>query len=244
MKMVSTRFTHATGAASRFALAAMMVIAAVLGTTADMAQAQNTTQLTAPIIQVTRVRPDVAELTITNVRSTIGVNQQYQVISGPNAVGSLSGITRGLTVLVGVRDAQSKYPIQLLPDSEYVVQVRNIKTSANFSAWTTVSFRTAAQFETRPNSPPNLRIINQTATQVTLRWDAPSGAAPFIYDMFLNDVRTVLPQCVGGYGGCTEVDFRTVTINRPAPGTSLKFGVTARDTNLNLSLPTELTISS
>ena len=185
-----------------------------------MAQAQRRKKLTAPIVQVTRVRPDVAELTITNILSTVGARQEYQVISGPNAAGNPSSLTLGTVIVVGGLNVLNTYPVQLLPNSDYVVRVRNIKTSADFSDSTNVSFRTTAQFDARPNSPQNLRITQQTATQVTLVWDAPIGAGPFSYDYFLNGVRTALPRCGGAYVFCTEADFRTFTVNRPAAGTA------------------------
>jgi hypothetical protein len=244
MNFSAQLFTRTTRTGLLFALAAVVAITSVFGASTGIAQAQKRKKLTAPIVQVTKVRPDAAELTITNVLSTIGARQEYQVISGPNAAGSPSSLTIATVLVVGTRNILGSYPIQLLPNSDYVVRVRNIKTSADFSDWVNVSFRTTAQFDARPSSPPNLRITQQTATQVTLMWDAPGGAAPFTYEMFLNGVRTALLQCGGAYVTCTEADFRTVTINRPAVGSTLTFGVAARDANLNLSLPAELTLTN
>lgn len=242
MNVSTQRYTHTTRTALLFILAAVMAVTTVFGASTGIAQAQKRKKLTAPIVQVTKVRPDAAELTITNVLSTVGNKQEYQVISGPNAAGSPSTITLGTVLRVGLRNVQGQYPIQLLPNSDYVVRVRNIKTSADFSDRVNVSFRTTAQFDARPGTPPNLRITQQTATKVTLMWDAPSGAAPFTYELFLNGVRTAIFQCGGAYVTCTEADFRTVTINRPAPGSTLTFSVAARDANLNLSLPAALSI--
>jgi hypothetical protein len=113
------------------------------------------------------------------------------------------------------------------------------------SSWSSVFFRTPAQFETRPAPPANLRITQQTATQVTLVWDAPSGSqtTPFYYELFLNNQRTPIFQCGGAYVVCTEADFRTVTISRPTPGTTLTFGVTARDSDLNRSELASITVN-
>ena len=245
MNVSAQLFTRVTRTGLLFILAAAVAITSVFGTSTGIAQAQKRKKLTAPIVQVTKVRPDAAELTITNVLSTVGTRQEYQVISGPNAAGSPSSLTISTVLVVGTRNVLGAYPIQLLPNSDYVVRVRNIKTSADFSDWVNVSFRTTAQFDARPSTPSNLRITQQTATQVTLLWDAPSsGAAPFAYELFLNGVRTALPQCGGAYVTCSEADFRTVTINRPAPGTTLTFGVAARDANLDLSLPAELTLTN
>ncbi len=248
-------FAQPYPAKSLFPLAFLMAFAAVLGPAANIAQAQKrkkptapivTDSLTAPIVAVTQIRPDVAELTITNIQSTIGTRQEYQVINGPNAAGSPASITIGNVIRVGLRNTLGQYPIQLLPNSDYVVRVRNIKTSAEFSNWVNVSLRTADNFSTRPSAPPNLRITQQTATQVTLMWDAPDGVQqldyPFTYELFLNGVRTSIFQCGGPYVQCTEADFRTVTINRPNAGTTLTFGVTARDSNLNRSELSTITL--
>ena len=243
MTVLAQIFTHKARTGLLFALAAVIVITTVLGASTGIAQAQKRKKLTAPIVQVTIVRPDAAELTITNVLSTVGARQEYQVISGPNAAGTPASLTLGTVIVVGTRNILGQYPIQLLPNSNYVVRVRNIKTSADFSDWTMVAFRTAAQFDVRPGSPPNLRVTGQTATRVTLLWDVPSGAAPFSYEFYLNNIRTALPQCGGAYVICSEADFRTVTINRPAAGSTFTFGVAARDRNLNLSLPSQLTIN-
>lgn len=229
------------------AMAALTAFAAIFGATEAIAQKKRTPQLEAPVVQVTRVRPDVAELTIKNVLAAVGARQEYQVISGPNSAGTPSSLTIGGVIQVGLRNVQGQYPIQLLPNSDYYVRVRNIKTSVDFSNWSNVFFRTPAQFETRPAPPANLRITQQTATQVTLMWDAPSGTAPstaaFYYELFLNNQRTPIFQCGGAYVVCTEADFRTVTISRPTPGTTLTFGVTARDSDLNRSELATLTVN-
>ena len=247
MKIATRSFTQSTRAGLLFVLVAVIAITAVFGPSTGVAQAQKRKKLTAPIVQVTQVRPDVAELTITNVASTIGTRQEYQVISGPNAAGSPTSLTIGTVIRVGLRNVQGQYPIQLLPDSDYVVRVRNIKTSVEFSDWVNVSFRTTAQFDTRPSAPPNLRITQQTDTAVTLMWDAPAGVPalnyPFTYELFLNNTRTAIFQCGGAYVTCTEADFRTVTINRPAAGSTLIFGVTARDSNLNRSELSTITVN-
>lgn len=243
MNISAQRYTRTARTGLLFILAAVVAITTVFGASTDIAQAQKRKKLTAPIVQVTKVRPDAAELTITNILSTVGTKQEYQVISGPNADGSPASLTISHILVVGTRNILGAYPIQLLPNSDYVVRVRNIKTSVDFSDWVNVSFRTTAQFDARPGSPPNLRVTGQTATQVTLMWDAPSGAAPFSYELYLNNVRTALFQCGGAYVTCSEADFRTVTINRPAAGSTLTFSVAARDANLNLSLPSQLTVN-
>ena len=247
MTVLAQIFTHKARTGLLFALAAVIVITTVLGASTGIAQAQKRKKLTAPIVQVTIVRPDAAELTITNVLSTVGARQEYQVISGPNAAGTPASLTLGTVIVVGTRNILGQYPIQLLPNSNYVVRVRNIKTSADFSDWVNVSFRTTAQFDARPSAPPNLRITQQTDTKVTLMWDAPAGVPalnyPFTYELFLNNARTAIFQCGGAYVTCTDADFRTVTINRPAAGSTLTFGVTARDSNLNRSELSTITVN-
>jgi len=229
------------------AMAAVSAFIAIFGATEALAQKKRPPQLEAPVVQVTRVRPDVAELTIKNVLASVGTRQEYQVISGPNSEGTPSSLTIGGVIQVGLRNVQGQYPIQLLPNSDYHVRVRNIKTSVDFSNWSTVFFRTPAQFETRPNAPGNLRVTQQTASQVTLMWDAPittpPSTTPFLYELFLNNERTPIFQCGGAYVFCTEADFRTVTINRPTPGTTLSFGVTARDSDLNRSELATITLN-
>ena len=226
------------------ALAAVTVITAVLAAAPAVAQSKKTqntttTQPTAPVVQVTKVRPDTAELTIRPDISQAGFRQQFQVISGPNAAGTPIGTEIGGTIRVGLLNTLGQYPIELLPYSDYSVRVRNIKTSVTFSDRVTFFFRTPEQFESRPGAPGNLRITPQTATNVTLAWDAPRFAVPPIpsrtYELFLNNQRTALFQCGGSYMFCTEADFRTVTIKRPPAGTRLTFGVAARDTELNRS---------
>ncbi len=244
----------ATTLCTAISLVAVTAITAVIGTTDAYAQSNKkavkppiTTPIQAPVVSVTRVRPDVAELTILPSISTAGTRQEYQVISGPNFESSPSSITLGGTILVGLRNVLGQYPIELQPNSDYHVRVRNIKTSIDFSAWTTVFFRTPGQFDVRPNPPSNLRITDQTSTAVTLRWDdADTNLLPNIvqrYEFFINAVRTPIPQCGGPYTFCTDTDYRTVTISRPPAGTTLSFGVTNRDGSLNRSEISTLTVN-
>lgn len=247
MKAHTSSRARAIADISTLTMATAAIVTAIFGTTAAHAQKQNSAKLVAPSVSITRVRPDVAELSVPVSISTAGTKLEYQVTSGPNAAGSLSSITLNNLIQVGLRNVQGSYPIQLLPDSNYTVRVRRVKTSADVSPWTSVNFRTPAQFDSRPSAPPNLRISQQTTTQVTLSWDAPAGVPalnyPSTYELFLNNQRTYFFQCGGVYVQCTEADFRTVTISRPAPGTTLTFGVTARDSNLNRSEASTLTIN-
>jgi hypothetical protein len=244
----------ATTLCTAASLMAVTAVTTVMSTTEAHAQSNEkarkpppTPPIPAPVVSVTRVRPDVAELTILPSLATAGTRQEYQVISGPNAAGSPSSITLGGTILVGHRNVVGQYPIELRPNADYYVRVRNIKTSIDFSAWSTVFFRTPGQFDDRPRPPTNLRITAQTGTAATLRWDdANTNLMPNVvqrYEFFINGVRTPIPQCGGPYSFCTEADYRTVTINRPPAGSTLAFGVTTRDANLNRSEISTLTVN-
>ena len=235
-------------------LVTVTAITTAMGTPEAQAQSRKknvkppqATAIPAPIVNVSRVRPDIAELSIPPSLSTAGTRQEYQVISGPNSANSPSSITIGGTILVGFRNVTGQYPIELQPNADYYVRVRNIKTSIDFSPWATVFFRTPGQFDERPNPPANLRITNLTDTGVTLRWDdASTNLMPNPvnrYEFFINGARTPLPQCGGPYTLCTEADYRTITISRPTPGTTLAFGVTARDANLNRSEVSTITVN-
>lgn len=244
-------------ATTLFSAASLMVVTAittVMSSTEAHAQSTRkavkppaTTPIPAPVVSVTTVRPDVAELTILPSLSTAGTTQEYQVISGPSSEGSPSSTTIGGPILVGLRNVLGQYPIELQPNADYHVRVRNVKTSIDFSAWTAVFFRTPGQFDVRPNPPANLRITNQTSTTVTLTWDdADRNLLSNIfqrYEFFINAVRTPIVQCGGPYTFCTDADYRTVTISRPPAGTTLAFGVTNRDANLNRSVLTTLTVN-
>lgn len=256
MKLLAPQRSHSL-ATTLSTVASLMAVAAIttaMGTTEVHARSNRkavnppkTTPILAPVVSVTKVGPDVAELSILPSLATAGTRQEYQVISGPNSNGSASSITIGGTILVGLKNVLGQYPIELQPNADYHVRVRNIKTSVDFSAWTTVFFRTPGQFDVRPKPPANLRITKQTSTTVTLMWDDDDrNLLPNIfqrYEFFINAVRTPIAQCGGPYTFCTEADYRTVTINRPPAGTTLDFGVSNRDANLNRSEISTLTVN-
>ena len=228
-----------------------LMFASVFALTCSVAEAQRIKPPkgvpSGPVISLERVRPDVAELKAipSGPGFLIGSLMEYEFIGGPNTAGSTSFLSYGPFFQVGVLDfRRNTYPVLLQPNTEYVVRVRYIKTSVDFSAWTNFTFRTAPQFLSRPSSPLNLREANRTATEVTLEWDAPSTGANVSYEYFINGVKTPLTRCGGAYVFCTEADFRTVTFSLPTANTSLRFGVAARDADLNLSLPTEMVIAN
>lgn len=100
IRISTSGFAQPHQAKSLFPLALLITLAAVLGPAADIAHAQKSKKLTAPNVTVTQIRPDVAELTITNILSTVGTRQEYQVISGPNAAGSPTSVTIGSVIRV------------------------------------------------------------------------------------------------------------------------------------------------
>lgn len=235
---------------SRVALC-QLLFAAVTMLTSSVAEAQRQKPPKGlpkgPTVTLERVRPDVAELKAipSGPGFLLGSLMEYEFIGGPNTSGSTSFLSYGPLFQVGIRDfRRNTYPVLLQPNTEYQVRVRYIKTSIDFSEWTTFSFRTASQFLARPSSPLNLRESSRTATRVTLVWEAPSTGANVSYEYYINGVKTPLTRCGGAYVICTEADFRTVTFALPSAGTSLRFGVSARDADLNLSLPNEILVAN
>jgi hypothetical protein len=195
----------------------------------------------APVVSVLKARPDVMELQATYIA---GFKLEHKVTAGPGTAGARSSLAIGPFFQVGTLDYLNVYPVLLQPNTQYTIQVRQIKTTVEFSPWTTFQFKTAATFLTRPGQPLNLRATSRTATTVTLQWDAPTTGSAVTYEYFINGVKTPLTRCGGTYVFCTEPDFRTVTFPLPATGQSLVFGVAARDVDLNLSLSSELTIAN
>jgi hypothetical protein len=195
----------------------------------------------APVISVLKSRPDVMELQAPYVP---GFKLEFQAIAGPGTAGAPTSIAFAPFFQVGTLNFFNIYPVLLLPNTDYTIKVRQLKSSVEFSPWTTFKFKTAATFLARPGIPINLRETSRTATSVTLQWDAPSTGPAASYEYFINGVKTPLTRCGGIYVYCNEPDFRVVTFNLPATGKSLLFGVAARDVELNLSLSSELKIAN
>ena len=215
-------------------LAAATVVAA-LGASAGSANAAKPrptpTVVPAPTTAAVLVnRPD---LVIIQVAAAVSSSQDFQLISGPNSAGR--------PVVAGIGGALSFE--NLVANSDYVYQVRNVRTRLPFvvSAWAQFSFHTATNFATRPNPPQNLRVTQTTATSVTVMWDA--DTTPRVYKYSLNG-GTPISTDSGCFPYCTGEELLSATFARPAPGTSVLFSVTGRDNDFNTSLPATLVVTN
>ena len=148
--------------------------------------------------------------------------------------------------------------LRLVENNDYVFRYRN-KISTNgsnsfiVSPWVQFSFHTPTGDSLRPSAPQNLRVIERTATTVTVRWDVVPTAAR--YDFSLNGGASAQTGICGG-AYCTPPDPLTATFARPAPGASVLFSVTATratpycgpycfpDTRFNTSLPATLVVTN
>ena len=167
----------------------------------------------------------------------------------------LSGPTIGGPAIVLVGDGGRVSFLRLAENSDYVFRYRNNIPNGSTvvsSDWVTFSFRTPTFDSLRPAAPQNLRVVEQTATSITVRWD-PVPDAPF-YNFSLNGGAPVKTGvCSGVY--CTPPDPLTATFPRPTAG-SVLFSVTASrpgttcspycfpDNRFNTSFPATLVISN
>lgn len=171
----------------------------------------------------------------------------------------LSGPTIGGPALVSVGDGGRVSFLRLAENSDYVFQYRNkiwipSTSSFIFSPWVQFSFHTPTFDSLRPAAPQNLRVVEQSATTVTVRWDAVPTAVR--YDYSLNGGTPIQTGvCSGVY--CTPPDPLTATFARPAAGSSIQFSVTASrapapyggayqfpDNRFITSLPTTIVVSN
>jgi hypothetical protein len=202
--------------------------------------------------------PTPSAFTITN-----NVPDNFAVLMSPaTQLGDaelLSGPTIGGPAIVLVSDGGRVSFLRLAENSDYVFQYRNkiwIPSTASFifSPWVQFSFHTPTFDSLRPAAPQNVRVVEQTATTVTVRWDAVPTAVR--YDYSLNGGAPIQTGvCSGVY--CTPTDPLTATFARPAAGTSVLFSVTATrspgqygggyqfpDNRFITSLPTTITVSN
>ena len=139
----------------------------------------------------------------------------------------LSGPTIGGPAIVLVGDGGRVSFLRLAENSDYVFRYRNAVPNGSTtvtSAWVQFSFRTPSFDSLRPSAPQNVRVVERTATTVTVRWDAVPTAAR--YDVSLNGAAPVQTGvCSGAF--CTPPDPLTFTFPRPTPGSSVLFSVTA-----------------
>jgi hypothetical protein len=131
--------------------------------------------------------------------------------------------------------------LNLVPSSNYTVRVRN-KNSSGVSAWVSVSFSTPVDYPT-PVAPQNLRVINVTATTVTVQWDFDfTGGFSPSYKYTVNggpEIGTL--QGCSPY--CSGTDLSTATFVRPAPGATTRFSVTATSSFGKVSAPSVLNVT-
>ncbi len=171
----------------------------------------------------------------------------------------LSGPTVGGPALITVGDNGRLAFLRLAENSDYVFRHRNkiwIPSTQSFitSAWVQFSFHTPTFDSLRPAAPQNVRVVGQTASTVTVRWDAVPTAVR--YDFSLNGGAPIQTGvCSGAY--CTPTDPLTATFARPAAGSSVVFRVTATrqagpgcgaycfpDNRFITSLPTTLVVGN
>lgn len=205
----------------------LIALMATLTTTGLAAQAAKATPGVAKPTTFTAyaVRPDVAY----GLLSPSSTYNQTQLLSGPNSAGR--PIVLNISGNVGFAD--------LVPNSTYTFQARNVKPGSTSSAWVIHTFTTPASFTARPAAPVNLRISATTATTVSVSWDAPAGLSNLSYEPRVNGTRVSTDCSIY----CTDLERRTATFTKPAPGTTATFTVAARDTNFNLSLPATLLVT-
>lgn len=122
-----------------------------------------------------------------------------------------------------------------------------------FSPWVEFSFRTPTFDSLRPQAPQNVRVVERTATTVTVRWDATPTAAR--YDYRLNGGSPIQTGICGG-AYCDPIDPLTATFTRPPVGATVSFSVTATrnepgcgaycfpDTRFSTSLASTLAITN
>ncbi len=221
------------------AAALFSVVASVVGTSSGAAYAARPRPTPIPlptaIIPPTATPAPVPTSVPTPVSYAVisNVPDNYQVkISPATQLGDaelLSGPTVGGPVLITVGDGGVVAFLRLAENSDYVFRYRNkiwIASTSSFiySAWVQFSFHTPTFDSLRPAAPQNLRVVEHTATTITVRWDAVPTAAR--YDVSLNGAAPVQTGvCSGAY--CTPTDPLTFTFPRPAAGGSVLFSVTA-----------------
>ncbi len=170
----------------------------------------------------------------------------------------LSGATQGGVRDVFVADGGRLRFGRLIENTAYTFRYRNKiwigGTSFVFSPWVTFSFRSPTGNALRPASPQNLRVLSRTATTVTVGWDAVPTAAR--YDYSVNGGPTIQAgQVTCVY--CEPSNPLAATIQRPGPGTTVSFAVTASraptivncaycfpDTRFDTSLPSIITVTN
>ncbi len=92
------------------------------------------------------------------------------------------------------------------------------------SAWVTFSFRTPSFNSLRPDSPTGLRVVERSASDITLRWNSVTGATRYTYSVDGGpEIPTGQVTCVY----CSTNDPLTARIRLPLAGTTTTIKVTA-----------------
>jgi hypothetical protein len=174
---------------------------------------------------------------------------QAELLSGPTTIGPA-------IVLAG--DGGRVSFLRLVENSDYVFRYRNALPSGPevvVSAWAQFSFRTPTFDSLRPAAPRNLRVVERTATTVTVRWDAVPNAIDYSFSVNGSAFTTSNPvTCIY----CTPVDPLTAVIPRPAVGLPATVSVISTraatpplcaaycypDTRFVNSLPTSLVVAN
>ena len=180
-------------------------------------------------IIVTYINPTEVGMVIDSVTQF----QDYQLIAGPGAPGPIlnNGPANSVNNVVLVLK-------NLLPNSNYTLQIRN-KNSSGVSAWLTQSFSTPPDYPT-PVAPQNLRVINVTATTVTVAWDFDQINPTYLYTINGGQVYGTYAPCAPY---CAGSELASATIPRPAPGTTTRFSVTATSSQGKVSAPAVLIVT-
>jgi hypothetical protein len=135
---------------------------------------------------------------------------QAELLSGPTTIGPA-------IVLVGSGGRVGF--LRLVENSDYVFRYRNALPSGPnlvVGAWVQFSFRTPTFDSLRPAAPQNLRVVERTASTVTVRWDAVPNAIGYSFSVNGGAfTSTTTVTCIY----CTPIDPLTAVIARPAVGT-------------------------
>lgn len=236
MNLLAHRFQVKSSATLKIATVFMLAMVGAVGAMTGQVNAARPrppapTAIPAPTATPAPIPTSVPLPVAFTVISNVPDNFQVQ-ISPATQLGDaelLSGSTVGGPVIITVGDGGLVAFLRLVENSDYVFRYRNkiwIPSLSSFitSAWVQFSFHTPTFDSLRPSAPQNLRVVERTATTVTVRWDPVPTAVR--YDFSLNgSVPVQTGVCGSPY--CTPTDPLTVTFLRPAVGSSILFSVTA-----------------
>lgn len=213
--------THATRRRARHVSSSLLAAAAVLlalGLPGLAGAAVKARPVPAPLDAFVQVQtPTTTQILVV----TLGVvDQDVQLVSGPNTAGS---------PIVAARDGRVSFT-NLVPGSDYTYRVRNVRTRTPLvaSAWVQFSFRTPVEITGALTAPQNLRtrlfILPFIPEYVEVRWDAVPTATS--YEVSVNGAPFVTTD--PGYI-CAYCIFDPLSTNvaRPAVGSNTTVRVRA-----------------